>query len=94
MNDWIASALGLAGGLGLAYWIAAAALPRLVERSRKPELMVKLAFGGTLVALMPALLLSIVIGATLGGALGVALAFAAVLLAGLFSGVLLAKWLA
>ena len=94
MNDWIASGLGLAGGLALAYWIAAAALPRLVERSRKPELMVKLAFGGTLVALMPALLLSIVVGATLGGAIGVAIAFAAVLLAGLFSGVLLAKWLA
>jgi hypothetical protein len=94
VNDWIASALGLAGGLALAYWIAAAALPRLVERSRKPELMVKLAFGGTLVALLPGLLLSIVVGATLGGAIGVALAFAAVLLAGLFSGVLLAKWLA
>ena len=93
MNDWIASGLGLGGGLALAYWIAAAALPRLVERSPNPELMVKLAFGGTLVALLPALLLSIVVGATLGGAIGVALAFAVVLLAGLFAGVLLARLL-
>ena len=26
MNDWIATALGLAGGLALAWWIAAVAL--------------------------------------------------------------------
>ncbi len=93
MNDWIAAALGLAGGLAFAYWIAAAALPRLVERSRRPELLVKLALGGTVVALMPAVLLSIVVGATLGGAVGVALVFALVLLAGTFGGVLLAHLL-
>ena len=91
MNDWIATALGLAGGLALAWWIAAAALPRLAGRSRKPALLVKLAFGGTVVALLPAVLLSIVVGATLGGGIGVALVFALVLLAGTFGGVLLAK---
>lgn len=91
MNDWISTALGLAGGVALAWWIAAAALPRLVERSRKPALLVKLAFGGTVVALLPAVLLSIVVGATLGGAIGVALVFALVLLAGTFGGVLLAR---
>ena len=93
MKDWIATALGLAGGFALAWWIAAAALPRLAERARRPELLVKLAFGGTVVALLPAVLLSIVVGATLGGALGVALVFALVLLAGTFAGVLLAHLL-
>ena len=93
MRDWIAAALGLAGGLGLAWWVAAAALPRLVERSRKPALVVKLALGGTVVALMPAVLLSLVVGATLGGALGVALVFALMLLAGTFGGALLARLL-
>jgi hypothetical protein len=93
MKDWIATALGLAGGLALAWWIAAAALPRLVQRSRKPALLVRLAFGGTVVALLPAVLLSIVVGATLGGGIGVALVFALVLLAGTFGGALLARFL-
>jgi hypothetical protein len=91
VTDWLAAALGLAAGLGLAWWVAGAALPRLMERSRRPELLLKLAFGGTVVALLPALLLSLVVGATLGGALGVALMFAAVLLFGTFGGVLLAR---
>lgn len=91
MKDWIAAALGLAGGLALTWWIAGAALPRLLERSRNPRRLMKLAFGGTVVALLPALLLSIVVGATLGGAIGVALVFAAVLLVGLFAGVALAR---
>jgi hypothetical protein len=93
VKDWIAAALGLAGGVALAWWIAAAALPRLAERARKPALLVKLALGGTVVALMPAVLLSIVVGATLAGPLGVALVFAAVLLAGTFAGALLARLL-
>lgn len=93
MNDWIATALGLAGGFALAWWITAAVLPRVVERARRPELLVKLAFGGTVVALLPALLLSIVVGATLGGAIGVAVVFAVVLLAGTFAGVLIAHML-
>ena len=93
MNDWIPSALGLAGGLALAWWGAAAALPRLMERSRRPALLIKLAFAGTMVALLPAVLLSLVVGATLGGAIGVALVFALVVLAGLFGGVLLARLL-
>jgi hypothetical protein len=93
VNDWIASALGLAGGLALAYWIAAAALPPLMARSRRPALLIKLAFAGTLVALLPAVLLSLVVGATLGGAIGVALVVALVVRAGLFGGVLLARLL-
>jgi hypothetical protein len=93
VTDWVAAALGLAGGLALAWWIAAAALPRLMERSRRPALLVKLAFGGTVVALLPALLLSIVVGATLAGAIGVGLVFAVVLLAGTLGGALLARLL-
>ena len=93
MTDWVAAALGLAGGLALAWWIAAAALPPLMERSNRPALLVKLAFGGTVVALLPALLLSVVVGATLAGAIGVGLVFAAVLLAGTFGGALLAALL-
>lgn len=93
MRDWIEAALGLAGGFAAAYWIAAATLPRLVERSRNPTLVIKLSAGGSVIALLPALLLSLVVGATLAGALGVALVFALVLLAGLFAGVLLARWL-
>jgi hypothetical protein len=90
VTDWLAAALGLAGGLGLAWWIAGAALPRLMARSPRPALLLKLAFGGTVVALLPALLLSLVVGATLGGAIGVATIFAAVLLAGTLGGALLA----
>jgi hypothetical protein len=90
VTDWFAAALGLAGGLGLAWWIAGAALPRLMQRSRRPALLIKLAFGGTLVALLPAVLLAVVVGATLGGALGIALVFAGVVLAGTFGGALLA----
>jgi hypothetical protein len=93
VNDWIATALGLAGGFGLAWWIVAAGLPHLAERARRPEMLVKLAFGGTVVALLPAVLLAIVVGATLGGAIGVALVFALVLLAGTCAGVLLAHLL-
>ena len=91
--DWLAAALGIAGGFAFAWWVAAAALPRLMDRSRRPELLIKLAFGGTLVALLPAALLSLVVGAPVGGALGVALVFALVLLTGLFAGVLLARLL-
>ena len=93
MSDWIPAALGLAGGLGLAWWATAAALPRLMERSRRPALLLKLAFAGAVVALLPAVLLALVVGATLGGAIGVALVFAVVVLAGLFGGVLLSRLL-
>ena len=70
-----------------------AALPRLMARTRRPERLLKLAFGGTLVALLPAALLSLVIGAPLGGAIGVALVFAATVLAGLFLGASIAALL-
>ena len=91
MMDWLAAALGLAAGLAFAGWIASAALPRLMTRSGRPELVLKLALGGTLAALLPALLLAIVIGAPFYGGLGVGVVFAVVLLIGLFAGVLLAK---
>jgi hypothetical protein len=91
VSDWLAAALGLAGGLAFAWWIAGAALPRLMERSPRPALLLKLAFGGTAVALLPALLLSLLIGVPFGGPLGVALVFTAVLLAGTFGGVLLSR---
>ena len=77
-----------------------ALLPPLVERSQKPDLVVKLSLGGTVIAALPALLLSIVVGGALGGpygalgiVLGVAAVFALILLAGTFAGVLLARYL-
>ena len=101
MIEWLAIVVGLAGGLLLSYRIGKAALPPLLRRSRKPELLIKLGFGGAVIAALPALLLSIVVGATLGmpwGAIGlvvgVALVFALVFLAGTFAGVLLAGLLA
>ena len=67
---WIATALGLAGGLLLAYGLGIAILPRWVEKSERMALLVRMAFAGTVVALLPALLLSLVVGGTLGGAWG------------------------
>ena len=100
MIEWLAIAVGLAGGLAVSIYAAKALLPPLVERSKKPDLVVKLSLGGTVIAAIPALLLSIVVGATLGSAfgafgivLGVAAVFAAILLAGTFAGVLLARYL-
>ena len=100
MTDWLAIAVGLAGGLLLCYYAGKAVLTRLVERSKKPDLLIKLSFGGTLIAALPALLLSIVVGAPLGAGwgavgmvVGVAGIFAVVLLAGTFAGVLLARYL-
>lgn len=100
--SWLASALGLAGGIAAAYYAAGALLPILVQRSPDRLLAVRLALGGTIVALAPAFLLALVPGATLGGAwggatglaLGVAFVFAAVLLAGAVAGVFLARLLA
>lgn len=99
---WIASALGLAGGIAAACYLANAFLPVLVYRSPDRLLAVRLALGGTVVALAPAFLLALAPGAALGGAwggiaglaLGVALVFALVLLAGAAAGVMLARVLA
>jgi hypothetical protein len=100
VTEWFAIALGLAFGAYASYLVGNRVLPRLVERTRNPTLLIKLSFSGTLIALLPALLLSIVVGATLGGGwgavgivLGVGAVFALVLLAGTFAGVLLAKLL-
>lgn len=101
MTEWLAIAVGLAGGLLLSYAVGKMLLPPLVERARNPGLLIKLSFGGTVIAALPALLLAIVLGATLGagwGAVGivfaVALMFAIILLAGTFAGVLLARYFA
>jgi len=101
MIEWLGIAVGLAGGLLFSYYTAKAALPRFLQRSRKPELLIKLSLGGTVIAALPALLLSIVVGATLGmpwGAIGivtgVAAVFSLVLLSGLVAGMLLARLLA
>jgi hypothetical protein len=97
--DWLAIAIGLAGGAWLSFSVARRTLPALVGRSAKPQLAIKLGLGGAVVAALPALLLSIVLGATLGlpwglpgMAAGVALVFAAMLLAGIFAGVLIARY--
>jgi len=68
---WIAAIVGLGGGLLLAFALAQAVVPRWVEKSENMAFLVRLAFGGTVVALLPALLLSLVVGATLGSAWGV-----------------------
>jgi hypothetical protein len=100
LTDWLAIAVGLAGGLLLCIYAGKTILSRLVERSKKPDLLIKLSFGGTVIAALPALLLSIVVGAPLGAAwgpvgmvVGVTGIFALVLLAGAFAGVLLARYL-
>jgi hypothetical protein len=100
LTDWLAIAVGLAGGVLLCYYAGKAVLTPLVERSKKPDLLIKLSLGGTVVAALPALLLSIVVGAPLGSSIGavgivvgVAAVFAIVLLAGSFAGVLLARYL-
>jgi hypothetical protein len=100
LTEWLAIAIGLAGGLLLSYHLGKAALVPLVARSRKPELLIKLSLGGTVIAALPALLLSIVVGATLGMpwdtvgiVIGVAAVFALLLLCGTFAGVLLARLL-
>jgi hypothetical protein len=100
LTDWLAIAVGLAGGVLLCVYAGKPILTGLVERSKKPDLLIKLSFGGTVIAALPALLLSIVVGAPLGagwGALGmvagVAGIFTVVLLTGAFAGVLLARYL-
>jgi hypothetical protein len=98
--EWLAIGIGLAAGLLLSYRLGKAVLPSLLRSSRKPELLIKLSLGGTLIMALPALLLSIVVGATLGMpwgapgiALGVAMVFAVVLLCGTFAGAMLARLL-
>lgn len=66
----MATALGLSGGLLLAYALGKAVLSPWVAKSEHMALFVRLAFAGTVVALLPALLLSLVVGAALGGAWG------------------------
>jgi hypothetical protein len=100
VTEWLAIAIGLAGGAYLSLSAAKRVLPPLISRARKPERAIKLGFGGAAVAALPAVLLSIVVGATLGlpwglpgMAAAVALVFAGVLLAGVFAGALVARYL-
>jgi len=100
LTDWLAIGVGLAGGVLACYQTLKLTLPPMVERSRKPGLLIKLSWGGTLIALLPALLLSIVVGAPVGApwgapgiVVGVAAVFSIVLLSGTFAGVLLARYL-
>ena len=58
---WIATALGLVGGVALCLLVRKTLLPRVPSR---------LAFAGAFVALLPALFLSLVVGGTVGGAWG------------------------
>lgn len=67
---WIATALGLLGGLALAYALGSAVLPGAVANVEDSLLSVRLAFAGTVVALLPAIFLSLVVGGTFGGAWG------------------------
>lgn len=67
---WIATALGLAGGLLLAYGLGVVILPPWLAKSEHMHLRVRLAFAGTVVAILPAVLLSLVVGGTLGEAWG------------------------
>jgi hypothetical protein len=86
MHEWLAIGVGLAGGLLVCYHVARLALPPLVERSKNPDLVIRLSFGGALIAVLPALLLSIVVA-------GVAAVFSVTLLLGILAGALLARYL-
>ncbi|MDX1375799.1 MAG: hypothetical protein R3357_09575 [Burkholderiales bacterium] len=68
--SWVASAVGLVGGVALMIAVARAAVPRMIMGTKDRIVLVRLALAGTLVALLPALALSLVVGATLGGAWG------------------------
>jgi len=70
VSIWIASALGLLGGLAICYAAGRLALPRVVAGTTDMLLLLRLTLAGTLVALLPALVLSLVVGVTLGGAWG------------------------
>ncbi len=67
---WIATMLGLAGGVALSYVGGRLLLQRLVGGSTDVLPIARLALAGGVVALVPALLLSFVVGGTLGGAWG------------------------
>jgi hypothetical protein len=67
---WIATLVGLAGGVALAYQLGKTLLPRAIAATRHVTLAVRLAIAGTVVALFPAFLLSLVVGGTFGGAWG------------------------
>jgi len=69
-SAWIATAVGLVGGVAAAIALAKAVLPRIAAATPDPLLVVRLAFAGTVVAALPAIFLSLVVGATLGSALG------------------------
>lgn len=99
MASWIATALGLAGGVALALFAAQVVLPRLIRASPDPRRTLRLAFGGALAALLPGVLLAVVGGATLGArwgasgmAVGTALAFALVIVLGAAAGLALAAF--
>jgi hypothetical protein len=68
--SWIAGAVGLVGGVALAYAVAKPAVPRMIAGAKDRLLLARLGLAGTLIALLPALFLSLVVGATLGGAWG------------------------
>lgn len=103
MASWLATVLGLAGGVALALAVARTAFPGLIRASRNPRLAARMAFAGTLVALLPATLLGVVAGGTLGAAwgrqtstplgiaVGTALAFAVLVLFGAAAGLVLAR---
>ena len=67
---WIATLIGLAGGVALAYRLGKLLLPRAIARTKHVTLSIRLAIAGTGVALLPAFLLSLVVGGTLGSAWG------------------------
>jgi hypothetical protein len=98
--EWLAIGVGLAGGVLFCIQLGKRLLPPLVERAKQPNLFIKLTFGATVIAALPALLLSIAVGAPLGapwGALGivagVAAVFSVTVLLGTFAGMLLARYL-
>lgn len=67
---WIATLIGLVGGVALAYQLGKLVLPRAIARTKHVTLSIRLAIAGIVVALLPALLLSLVVGGTLGSAWG------------------------
>ena len=104
---WIATAIGVLGGVALAYAAARLAWSRLRVSKHDHSGRVRFALAGTLAAALPGFFLSLVVGGTFGGAwgevvlgqtgvpfglaCGIAVVFAVVLLLGAVFGFLVAE---
>jgi CBS domain containing-hemolysin-like protein len=104
---WVATVIGVLGGVALAYAAATLAWSRLRVPQHEHSGRVRFAVAGTLTAALPGFFLSLVVGGTFGGAwgevvlgqtgvpfglaFGIAVVFAVMLLIGALFGFLVAE---